>query len=408
MPRIPCVIAAAAIATLISLPAAAQIAAISSLTLEGAMERALAANATIAAARLRRPIGLAGLGVARERLNPEATVEIEKETPKQAFGLSFPLQLGGKRARRIAVSEATVRADEAEVAATIAQVRNDVRRAYFSVLAADGRLTLMRELRDLSMRARETSQARYDEGSAPRLEVLQAELALAATRNEAIAAEGAAAAARAQLNALLALPIDASTTLATAIDAGNPPAAEAAVAMARAANTELVALDRRIEEQRAKVALAQALRTPDMASAFTVTHDAEPEFTYGWRAGLAVTLPLFTSHRSGVLVEEATLTQLSAQREATLLRITGEVTAAAVRAQAQQQLFSRYRDEILPQAQQVEQLAQDAYELGQTGIAAFLQALQATRDVRLRALDAITEFQTAFADLERAIGSPLP
>jgi outer membrane protein, heavy metal efflux system len=408
MPRIPCVIAAAAIATLISLPAAAQVAAISSLTLEGAMERALAANATIVAARLRSPIGLAGLRVARERLNPEATVEIEKETPKQAFGLSFPMELGGKRARRIAVSEATVRADEAEVAATIAQVRNDVRRAYFSVLAADGRLTLMRELRDLSMRARETSQARYDEGSAPRLEVLQAELALAAARNEAIAAESAAAAARAQLNALLALPIDASTTLATAIDSGSPPAAEAAVAMARAANTELVALDRRIEEQRAKVALAQALRTPDMASAFTVTHDAEPEFTYGWRAGLAVTLPLFTSHRAGVLVEEATLTQLSAQREATLLRITGEVTAAAVRAQAQQQLFSRYRDEILPQAQQVEQLAQDAYELGQTGIAAFLQALQATRDVRLRALDSITEFQTAFADLERAIGSPLP
>ena len=68
----------------------------------------------------------------------------------------------------------------------------------------------------------------------------------------------------------------------------------------------------------------------------------------------------------------------------------------------------RYRDVILPQAQQVEQLAQDSYQLGQTGIAALLQALQASRDVRLRSLDAISQFQTALADLERAIGAPLP
>ena len=68
----------------------------------------------------------------------------------------------------------------------------------------------------------------------------------------------------------------------------------------------------------------------------------------------------------------------------------------------------RYRDVILPQAQQVEQLAQASYELGQSGIAALLQALQAARDVRLRSLDTISLFHTALADLERAVGAPLP
>ena len=63
---------------------------------------------------------------------------------------------------------------------------------------------------------------------------------------------------------------------------------------------------------------------------------------------------------------------------------------------------------ILPQAQQVEQLADDAYRLGQTGIAALLQALQAARDVRLRALDTASLYQAALADLERAVGAPLP
>jgi cobalt-zinc-cadmium efflux system outer membrane protein len=372
------------------------------------MERAMAANATIAAARLRGPINLAGLAVARERLNPEGTVEIEKETPKQAFGFAVPLELGGKRAKRIAVSEATIRAGEAELAATVAQVRNDVRRAYFGQLVAEARSLLMQELQLLTTRARDAAQARFDAGSAPRLEVLQAQLSLAAAENEATAATGVATAARAQLNALLALPINATTPLADTIDTGDALATDAALMLAQTASTELMAIDRQIEAQRARLTLAQALRVPDAMPAFTLTHDSQPEFTYGWRAGLAVTLPLFTSHRAGVLVEQTTLDQLISQRQATVARIAGEVTAAAVRAQAQRQLFVRYRDQIIPQALQVEQLAQDAYQLGQTGIAALLQSLQATRDVRLRSLDAVDQFQNALSDLERAIGAPLP
>jgi cobalt-zinc-cadmium efflux system outer membrane protein len=396
------------VSLLLASPAAAQVAPTGSFTLRAAMERALAANATIAAARLRGPINLAGLAVARERLNPEGTVEIEKETPKQAFGFAVPLELGGKRTKRIAVSEATIRAGDAEIAATIAQVRNDVRRAYFGQLVAEARSTLMQELQILATRARDAAQARFDAGSAPRLEVLQAQLSLAAAENEATAAAGVATAARAQLNALLALPINATTPLADTIDTGDALATDAALMLAQTASTELIAIDRQIEAQRARVTLAQALRVPDATPAFTLTHDSPPEFTYGWRAGLAVTLPLFTSHRAGVLVEQTTLDQLISLRQATVARITGEVTAAAVRTQAQQQLFVRYRDQIIPQALQVEQLAQDAYQLGQTGIAALLQSLQATRDVRLRSLDAVDQFQIALSDLERAIGAPLP
>jgi len=54
----------------------------------------------------------------------------------------------------------------------------------------------------------------------------------------------------------------------------------------------------------------------------------------------------------------------------------------------------------------VENLANDAYRLGQTGLAAYLLALQATRDVRLAALQAEAELQTALTDLEKAIGAP--
>jgi cobalt-zinc-cadmium efflux system outer membrane protein len=380
----------------------------SSLTLQVAMERAFAANPTIAAARLRGAIDLANLAVAQERLNPEASVEISRETPHQAFGVAVPLELGGKRDKRIAVGQATIRAGEAELAATVAQIRNDVRRAYYAVLVADARLMVLREQRDLATRARDAAQARFDAGSAPRLEVMQAQLAVSAAENEATAAESTSVAARTQLNGLLGQPINETPPLTGAIDAGAPLASGAAVTMAQMASTQLVLLDRQIETQRARIALAEALRTPDVIPTATLTHDAQPEFSYGWRAGVAVTLPIFTSHRAGVLVEQSTLEQLMSQRQATVLKITSDVTAAAVLAEAQRLLYTRYRDEILPQAQQVEQTAQDAYQLGQTGIAALLQALQATRDIRLRSLDAVSQFQIALADLERAIGAPLP
>jgi cobalt-zinc-cadmium efflux system outer membrane protein len=392
-------------------PAAAQPsppAAPGALTLQAAIDRAMSANPTLAAARLRRAIDAAGIGVARERLNPDVSVELEKETPKQSFGVAVPLELGGKRSRRIAVAEATVRSGEAEVANAVAQVRNDTRRAYFGVLAADARVALMNESRDIARRVRDAAQQRFDAGGAPRLEVMQGLLSLAAAENEATAAAGAAVAARAELNALLGQRLDTPVTPTTAIDPADPPSVEAALALARTSSTELTALDRQIDLQRARLSLAEALRVPDVTPAATLTHDAAPEFDYGWRAGVSVTLPVFATHRAAVTVEQSTLQQLMAQREAALLRISGQVTAAAVTAQTQRALYLRFRDDILPQAQQVEQVAQDAYQLGQTGIVALLQALQATREVRLRALDAAAQFQNALADLERAIGAPLP
>ena len=378
------------------------------LTLDAAFARVLTANPTIAAARLRRAISVAGIGVAAERPNPEAHVEFERETPKQDFGLAVPIERGGKRGRRIDVAQAAVATSEAELAQTIIEVRSQVRKAYFTRVVAEARYAVQDELRQFALRARDAAQARFDVGSAPRLELLQAQLALAETENEVASAQAAAQAARISLNALLGFPLDSNIPLSTALDATPGLAAAVALTRAQASNAELAVLDRQIAEQRAKLALAQAMRTPDVTPDVTFTRDSEPEFMYGWRVAAAATIPVFASHRAGVRVEEATLVQLTAQRGAVLARITGEVTSASLVAEAQRTSYLRYRDEILPQAQDVERMAEDSYRLGQTGIAALLQALQQTREVRLRSLQTAQELQDALTELERAIGAPLP
>jgi cobalt-zinc-cadmium efflux system outer membrane protein len=227
-------------------------------------------------------------------------------------------------------------------------------------------------------------------------------------QNEATGATGAVVAARAALNALIGLPLAAATVLADP-GLGQAISFDTAMTRARTSSVELALIDRRIEEQRSRVALARALRTPDITPEGTVTRGFGDgaAFQTGWKAAVAVTIPIFTTHATGVVLEEAALSQLMIERDAALSRIAGEVAAATAVASAQREQYLRYRDEIVPQALQVEQMADDAYRLGQTGIAAYLQALQATRDARLRSLQAEADLHAALTDLERAMGAPL-
>jgi cobalt-zinc-cadmium efflux system outer membrane protein len=378
------------------------------LTLEAAFARALSANPTIAAARLRRAIDLAGIDLAGVRPNPEAHVEVERETPKQDFGVALPLELGGKRGARIAVAQATLQTGEAQLAQTILEIRSQVRRAYFGRVIAEARLTVLDELRQFATRARDAAQARFDVGSAPRLEALQAQLALAQAENEVAAAQATAQAARIQLSALLGFPLDSNMPLATTLDSAPGLIGALALARAQTSNAELGVVDRQIAEQQARLALAQALRTPDVIPDVTVTHSSQPDFFWGWRVAATAAIPLFTSRRAAARVEQATLAQLNAQRAAVLARITGEVTSASALAEAERLTYLRYRDQILPQAQEVELMAEDSYRLGQTGIAALLQALQTSRAVQLQSLQTASDLQNALGDLERAIGASIP
>jgi outer membrane protein, heavy metal efflux system len=378
------------------------------LSLAQAFELALAANPALAAARLARPIATANVAVASERPNPDLLLERLRETPREAATLSLPIETAGKRGRRIDVARADVDTGEAEIARTTAATRNQVRRGFYALLGAQRRVTEEEASLALARRAAEVARARFETGAAPRLDQLQTELAVAQTSNDAESAAGLLAAARGQLNALLARPPQAPLTADGELTAGAVPGVDEAVAGALAHSTELRVLDRRIAAQRAKVELARAQRVPNPVVQGALTHDAPPDFVWGWRAGVTVNLPIFTSHLPEVQVEEATLAQLAGQRDATAVQVAGAVTAAASQAAAAQRQALRFRDEILPRAFEVQSLAEESYRAGQSNLVALLLVLQSTRDLRLRALQAGLDYQTALAELEQALGAPLP
>ena len=395
-------------AALLVAPGAALAQSAAPLTLDAAIARAIASNRSLAAARLALPGAVAGVGVAGERLNPELSYEYAKETPHQAIAAAFPIELGGKRRRRIDLANATVSAQEAEIAKIAVDLRDRVRRAYFALVGSNRRVALADDIVGLATRVREAAQARFNAGDVPRLELVQAELALVESENEASAARGEARAATGELNVLLAQPIDTSIVPADDLSRGGLPSLDAAIALATGANADLIVLDRQIAEQTARRDLAVALKSPDVTAGAAYTYDAQPEFSQGYRASVALTVPLFTRHNAAVAVEDAELARLKTARQATAIELGGTVAAALARATAARDQLLRSTAESLPRAQEVERMAQDSYSSGQSGLVTLLQALQFTRDVRRRNLDAGTEYQRALADLERAIGAPLP
>jgi cobalt-zinc-cadmium efflux system outer membrane protein len=378
------------------------------LTLDEAFALAAANDRAITAARLRRAVDLAGIDVARERPNPELRYEQAKETPHQSLTAAQPIELGGKRGRRIAVAEAVARTGEAELALTLADVRAQVRRAYYGVAAAQARTAIALDLQALAGRARDAAQERFEAGEIARLEVLQADLLLSQAENEASAIRGERDASRAELNVLIGRAPATPTVVVEDLGEVTLPAAEAAATAALAGNAQLAVIDRQVAEAAARAELARAQQTPDPTVEAAVTHDAPGEFDWGWRFAAGLTLPLWTRHRAAVHVEEATLAQLRAQREALVQQIQGAIGAALARATVQRQQYMRYHDFILPQSREVETMAEESYRSGQTGLPALLQALQSAREARAKAVQAAFDYQIALAELERAaaVGPP--
>jgi cobalt-zinc-cadmium efflux system outer membrane protein len=377
------------------------------LTLGAAVERAIAANPAIAAARLQRPIDLGGVALARERPNPELAYEVSKETPRQSIGATIPIELGGKRARRIDLAHATVLVGEAELTRLMSETRTEVRRAYFDAVAAAARVQIAEDVRALAVRARDAARARAVAGDVPQSDVTQSELALANSDGDVIGARGEVAATTAELNALMGVPPGAPVRLTDVLSEGAVATLQDAMASATQSNVELQLLDRRIAEQAARIDLTRALATPDIAAGSTLTYDAEPEFRVGWRFAAALTVPIFTRPRAGVQIEQDALTRLKAERIAIAARIEGSIAAAVTRATAAKDQLMRYQSSVLPLALEAERQAQAAYDGGQVGLSALVQALQTARETRQRGLQAGLDYQHAIADLERAIGAAI-
>ncbi len=381
----------------------------SPLTYQAALDFATSRNLAVAAARRRRAVREANIRTAGQIPNPDLSVELTRDAPHQTVSLGVPVELNGRRGRRIDLAKEELSLADVDVQFELRSLRRDVRLAFFSLVAAEDRVQLSSDVLEIAQKLRDAAQSRFEAGAIPRLEVLQADLGVARAEADAERARQLRTAAQATLNGVFSLPPD--QRLAVSGDAavsGSIPGLESAVALATAANTDLVSLDRQIAIEARRIELLKAERVPTPVFSVGGVFDAPGDFRAGPRAGINIELPLFSRNQGEIAASVATTAQLRAAREATRRRVENDVYAAVAKAQAARQHADTYRQRLIPTASELESLAEESYAAGRTSVLGVLDAQRSLRDLRLEALQTALDLQSSLADMEELLGTSLP
>lgn len=325
------------------------------------------------------------------------------------FRLSQKLPFPGKRrlageVAEHAANEGTSRAEALEL-----QVLAAVKHAYWALWSAHARLDVYEREEGYVRRFAEVAQQRYAAGDATQADVLRAQIELthvvSRTQSERLALEGA----RAELNALLSR--DPGQGLGTPVAPPPPSLDEPAsdlVVRALARRPELTGVDAGIAKEESAVELAERNRLPDFEVSVGrfVNYDARD----GFGAMASVTLPFanLEKYDAGVAEARAELAAAKAERRRLEDRVRRDVEQAHLRARSALLQHELLLGTHVPQVEQALRVTESGYQTGAIGFLDLIDTLRRLEDVHLEHIAAQAEFESARADLERAVGGELP
>jgi len=243
---------------------------------------------------------------------PQLTVTIPPPEPNQ-FQLrllaQYPLYTGGRLEAQLSLAEANVRGAQAALERTRQQVLAQVQQAYLGWLLSRETVAAARRGLAQAEESLRVAQARFQAGTSPRFDVLQAEVAVASARQNLLRAETGVRNAAAQLAALLDLPLDTSFEPADPLEP-RPVTGTLAEGITRALERrpELVELRARAEAARAAVEIARSGGRPNLTLAANYDLTGPLSQIQGtWSVTLAATLQLYDGGITRERVREAEL-----------------------------------------------------------------------------------------------------
>ena len=129
--------------------------------------------------------------------------------------------------------------------------------------------------------------------------------------------------------------------------------------------------------------------------------------TSGVYFGAAVNLPIFYNQQGEVAQAQVSLDQSQQQENVVQSQIAVDVRAAYQSLLTARETIRKYQSRLLPDSREVLALAQESYQVGKTNLASAIAVEQADQQNRSAYVDAVTAYQNAYADLEKAVGHQL-
>lgn len=320
---------------------------------------------------------------------------------------AFPLW--GKRDLRRQAALADVDASRGRERAAQDDLDERIKVGFAQCFLLTRDIAVNRDLAELSRRMKAAATIRYGQGGGDQAAVIQVLGEETAAKTEAVRLEGARAAARARLNALVGRPADAP--LAEPARARPMPTVEPVLAVlverARAGNPTLSASTAAVAAARTRSTLADKAWYPDVTvGAGPLVQTNNRPVGFAATVGLNIPLP-WGRQASGQREAAAQLGATQQRYEATRLEIEGAIGEAVARLRAARATEALLRREALPQARAGFQAVLAGYGQGKGELTAAITAQRAIREVELRLLQAQLEAQVEVAAIERLVGGDL-
>jgi outer membrane protein TolC len=332
-------------------------------------------------------------------------------TSMYMFMIGQELPGRGKRELRAAVAEKDIALAQTDVTIRTRQLVNDVKQAYAMLFIARKATEVHLASVELLRQIADVSQAKYSTGRISQQDVLKPVVELSKLHGDLLMFGEQAGIAAARLNVLLARAPQAPIGSLTEPTGLKPlPAPTELQHLALDHQPELQRAHLEIERAEAELASAKRGYKPD----FTVQggYLLMPNQTDAWLARVGVTWPRAPWSRDRIgahVTEEIAAAETARARERAMQNtVRLAVQEAYVRARSAQDRAALLRTTILPQAQQTLDVSRIAYQTDRLDFQAVIDNQRTLLDAQLAYVRALSEFEQAIADLERAVGADLP
>ncbi|HYJ84867.1 MAG TPA: TolC family protein, partial [Pyrinomonadaceae bacterium] len=384
------------------------------------VRRALVSNGELAAARL--DIERARARVRQAGLRPNPTLDFEQTTGRYTgsagesetnIGVALPLELGGKRRRRIELAAAELEAVEAEVADRERRLAAEVRSVHIEALAVFRELETTESLNNLDLQTTRFVQARVNEGESAPIELNLLRVEVDRLRSRRALVEGRLKATLLRLKSLVGIPpaepLRLREDLSTPVLPAPPASLEAAIDIALRSRPDLKLARLNEEVAQAGLSLARANSTPDVTafSRYTLNRSSYEDTPVGVRNerdrlltfGVSIGIPVFNRNQGAKAESAAAITQTKTRREFLESVVRAEVESAYARYEAARAAVTTFEEGVIARSNENIRVIRAAYDLGHFKITDFINEQRRLVESQRDFTETLSEQYRALADL---------
>ncbi len=377
------------------------------LTLEQLEEMALTGNPSIC--RAYALVGAARGNWLQAGLKPNPSVGYEGQQLgsgglAEQHGVLFSQEIstGGKLRLNRAVAQGEIVVAEQELAAQRQRVLTDVRIAYYHVLVAQRQIDLADELIRVSGEGSQSVDALFRAREVGRVDVLQAQLENEQAQILLQDARNRYDAAWRNLAAILGNPAMPPQSV-VGDPSGSPKGIEFEETLARILSTSPEIGSAVAELERARRAIDRARVQPIPNVSFQGLVNWQDNGIGGKADGgvaLSVPLPLFDRNQGAIIRAEREAAAARYAVSQVELDLMSRLTPVYERYANARNQVSRYRETVLPAAEESLTLTQKMYQAGEANYLGLLTAQRTFAQTNRNYLDAVLQLRTAEAEIE--------